>query len=174
MSLSFRALGEDYGYLGERNVYIPDSLVNLLKMACDINENAEETALPTVNQIIPKELSSAALTASTASTNSSTLSPEPGNLDNLTQNDMNESDAAAKEDVVGNVNEECIDKLMAKADKTARDKAKQLVKKKLDLKLKNMEISDAIYKELEEELIEDMEETIQEELARYREYLRRP
>ena len=87
---------------------------------------------------------------------------------------MIESDTAAIADFVDNVKEDGIDTLMAKAEKKARDKAKGLVKKKLALKLENVEISNAMYKELEEELIEDMEETIQEELARYRDCLRRP
>ena len=80
---------------------------------------------------------------------------------------MIESDTAAIADFVDNVKEDGIDTLMAKAEKKARDKAKGLVKKKLALKLETLEISNAMYKELEEELIEDMEETIQEELARY-------
>ena len=132
-----------------------------LKKECDINdninENADETASPTVNQTIPEEVLSTALTASTTSTNSTTLSsPEPAILDTPTQNDMIESDTTAIADFVDNVKEDGIDTLMAKAEKKARDKAKGLVKKKLALKLENVEISNAMYKELEDGLIEDM------------------
>ena len=49
-----------------------------------------------------------------------------------------------------------------------RRKALNLVKRKIEQKLKNVEIDDEALAQLEKELLEDLEETIQEKLLEYR------
>ena len=49
-----------------------------------------------------------------------------------------------------------------------RRKALTLVKRKVEQKLKDVEIDDEALAQLEKELLEDLEETIQEKLLEYR------
>ena len=52
-----------------------------------------------------------------------------------------------------------------------REKAMMLVKQKLVTKLKDLEVSEEQHIELEKELLEDLEETIQAQLLTYRKFL---
>ena len=64
--------------------------------------------------------------------------------------------------------EEDIEKAMTKAENIAREKARAIINKKLKSRLKDTELSEEAFGDLEQELLDDMEETIQEELLSYR------
>ena len=60
------------------------------------------------------------------------------------------------------------DKVYDEYEEMVRRKALTLVKRKVEQKLKDVEIDDEALAQLEKELLEDLEETIQEKLLEYR------
>ena len=60
---------------------------------------------------------------------------------------------------------------MVKEEAKVREKAKLLVKKKLDTKLEGLELSEDAFIELEKELLDDLEETIQNQLSIHRKFI---
>ena len=65
-----------------------------------------------------------------------------------------------------------IDANVTKAEEKIREKARKLVKNKVQAKFKGFEMSEKDVNELEVELLEDLEETIQEELMAYKDTLK--
>ena len=61
---------------------------------------------------------------------------------------------------------------MTKAEEKIREKARKLVKNKVQAKFKGFEMSEKDVNELEVELLEDLEETIQEHLEAYKDTLK--
>ena len=65
-----------------------------------------------------------------------------------------------------------IEHLVMKAEERFRDKARKLVKNKVAAKFEDFDLSEKTVSNLEVELLEDLEESIQEELKAYRDTLR--
>ena len=65
-----------------------------------------------------------------------------------------------------------VDAKVTKAEEKFRDKARKLVKNKVQAKFKDFEMSEKDVDELEVELLEDLEETIQEQLKAYKDTLK--
>ena len=65
-----------------------------------------------------------------------------------------------------------VDTNVTKAEEKIREKARKLVKNKVQAKFKGFEMSEKDVNELEVELLEDLEETIQEELKAYKDTLK--
>ena len=92
-----------------------------------------------------------------------------------TTNDLSTSEQAAVSTEEGfatftdSVDEE-IEDIMTKAEISIRERARKLVERKLEVKLKDIEISKEALIELEQELLKDLEETIQEQILAYRNF----
>ena len=121
------------------------------------------TGMPTIT--LSKTTSTMPMTVSdTVPITSSTTIPLPPVVAKAVKVDIQNPTAKESNNAAMNTHDEVSDEY----EEMVRRKALNLVKRKIEQKLKNVEIDDEALAQLEKELLEDLKETIQEALIEYR------